>query len=112
MIGERIQYLRHESRMTQKQLAKELQISVGALASYEQDTRRPSIETLVAIAKYFNVSCDFLVALSNKPIPLDEKINYKHRYIMLPESISTDVSAMKDFDTITNFLLYRYKKDV
>ncbi len=109
MIGERIQYLRQERGLTQTQLAKELQISKRALASYEQNVRKPNVDTVVTVAKYFNVSCDYLLLLTNKPTPLDEKKD-KRDYIILPEHISIDSSAMKDFNAIKDYLLFRYNK--
>ena len=37
MIGERIQYLRLEKEMTQKELAKELKVSLKTIQFYEQN---------------------------------------------------------------------------
>ncbi|OLA04559.1 MAG: hypothetical protein BHW12_08820 [Coprobacillus sp. 28_7] len=73
MIGERIQYLRLEKEMTQKELAKELKVSLKTIQFYEQNRNTPETYMIVALAKYFNVSSDYILGLINTPIPLDER---------------------------------------
>ena len=55
--------------MTQAQLAKELNISRPALANYEIGKREPSIEILIKLARYFNVSVDYLVDNTIEMLP-------------------------------------------
>ena len=50
-----------ESEITQKQLAEEIKISPSTLANYVQGTRSPDYDTLMAIARYFSVTTDFLL---------------------------------------------------
>lgn len=47
--------------MTQKQLAKNLDLSPSALGNYIQGKREPDYETLIRIADYFQVTTDFLL---------------------------------------------------
>lgn len=61
MLGARIAALRRESGLSQAELAKRLQISPSAMGMYEQGRREPSMETLVAIAREFGVSTDYLL---------------------------------------------------
>ena len=48
MIGERIQYLRLEKEMTQKELAKELKVSLKTIQFYEQNRNTPETYMIVA----------------------------------------------------------------
>lgn len=73
MIGERIQYLRLEKEMTQKELAKELKVSLKTIQFYEQNRNTPETYMIVALAKYFNVSSDYILGLINTPIPLEKE---------------------------------------
>ena len=47
--------------VTQKQLAEEINISPSTLANYVQGARSPDYETLMEIARYFNVTTDYLL---------------------------------------------------
>lgn len=47
--------------MTQKEVAKQLNIAPSTLGSYAQNTREPDFSTLKSIAKYFDVSIDYLL---------------------------------------------------
>lgn len=61
MLNEKIRSLRLSGRMTQVQLAKALGVSKQCVSNWENDNIQPSVEMLVRIARYFNVSTDFLL---------------------------------------------------
>lgn len=63
MIGNKIKELREEKNLTQEILAKELGVSRPALAHYETEKRQVPIELIPKIAKYFDVSTDYLFGL-------------------------------------------------
>lgn len=65
MLGARIAALRRQAGMNQAQLAELLQISASAVGMYEQGRREPSAQMLLALARAFGVSVDFL--LTGKP---------------------------------------------
>lgn len=48
--------------ITQRQLAKDLNIAPSTLGGYVQGTSEPDFETLKAICAYFGVSVDFLLS--------------------------------------------------
>lgn len=60
-FGERIKKLRTSKKMKQEDLAKKINISKSAIGMYERNEREPSFEMLERIAKYFNVSIDYLL---------------------------------------------------
>lgn len=47
--------LRAENNMSQRELAKKLNISSGAIGMYESGKRMPSLNRAITIAKLFNV---------------------------------------------------------
>ena len=67
MLNERIKELRLSHNLTQKQLADILSISILSMQRFEYGTRRPSLDTLILLANYFNVSLDYLVGRSDNP---------------------------------------------
>ena len=55
--------LRTEANIGQVELAKALGVSNGIISLWENGLREPNMSSLIAIAKFFNVSIDFLVGL-------------------------------------------------
>ena len=51
--------------MSARELARELGVSNTAIHRWEKGLRYPSLEYLVAIAKYFNVTTDYLCGLED-----------------------------------------------
>ena len=61
MLSKQITDLRKKQGMSQSQLAKELNVSPSTIGMYEQGRRVPDLDTLIAMARLFNVSLDYLV---------------------------------------------------
>ena len=64
-IGERILSKRIELKMSMKELAEALGISKGNISGYEKNTFEPSAQTIIKLAKLFNVSTDWLLCGEN-----------------------------------------------
>ncbi|MBQ8764611.1 MAG: helix-turn-helix transcriptional regulator [Clostridia bacterium] len=61
MLLKGLKQIRKERRLTQLKVAMDLNISREALSHYENGKREPSIDMLVQMSEYFNVSIDFLI---------------------------------------------------
>ena len=61
MLGPRIAALRRHAGMNQAELALRLRISPSTVGMYEQGRRAPPVETVVALARLFGVSTDYLL---------------------------------------------------
>ena len=61
LIKERLKELRKENTLTQKQIAKIINKSETGYASWEQGLAEPSINDLILLSNYYNVSIDYLV---------------------------------------------------
>ena len=72
-IGEQIKELLHARKITQKQLAKELNIPPTTLSGYIRDFREPDAETLKIIANYFDVTIDYLLCFNLAAVSQNEK---------------------------------------
>lgn len=57
--------LREDMDITQKELAKQLGMHLTTYREYEQQIRRVPADFLVKLAKYYNVSVDYIVGLTN-----------------------------------------------
>jgi transcriptional regulator with XRE-family HTH domain len=60
-FAETLRRLIENSDISQKQLAQEIKMSPSTLANYVQGSRNPDYDTLIAIARYFNVTTDYLL---------------------------------------------------
>ena len=60
-FGNTIKALIEEQDITQKELATALNVAPSTISSYVQNTREPDFVTLKLIAKYFDVSIDYLL---------------------------------------------------
>ena len=69
VFSKRLSLLRRTSGMTQKQVAQSLSIDRSTYAYYENDKTKPDYGTLVRIARIFQVSCDYLLGLTDSDHP-------------------------------------------
>lgn len=65
ILAERLSLLRKERDMTQKEVSQELGISLNSYQRYETNEREPAAPILVEMAKFYNVSLDYLVGLKD-----------------------------------------------
>lgn len=65
-ISERIKLLRKQKKITQEELAKIINVERSSIAKYETGTT-PSMEILIKIANYFNVTIDYLSGNTSAP---------------------------------------------
>lgn len=64
-LDQKLKYLRTENNMTQRYVAKRLNVARSTIAGYETKSRQPSHEKLTALAELFNVSIDYLLSDTN-----------------------------------------------
>ncbi|MBQ8522233.1 MAG: helix-turn-helix transcriptional regulator [Clostridia bacterium] len=63
VFGENLKLLRLEKGLGQVALANELKLSKGIISLWENGLREPNMSSLITLAKYFNVTIDYLVGL-------------------------------------------------
>ena len=57
-LSNKIIELRKENKISQEQLAKELNVSRQSVSLWENDQSRPSTDKLIELARFFNISID------------------------------------------------------
>ncbi len=65
-LRERLKELRIEQNLTQTDVAKILNVTKMAISHWEKGNSEPSIEQLKILAKYFDVSIDYLVGFTDQ----------------------------------------------
>lgn len=89
-LGGNIKELREAKNLTQRELAKILNIANSTLSQYESNIRIPSDDVKVQIADFFNVSIDYLLgrpfnADKNKDVPKSKAFQLEEEF---PEGVS------------------------
>ncbi len=65
----RIRDLREDRDLTQKEVAEYLHIRQNTYSQYENGQRQLPIEALVALAKYYRTSTDYILGLTDERKP-------------------------------------------
>lgn len=65
----RIKDLREDRDLTQTELAAFLHIKQNTYSQYENGLRQLPIDILIALAKYYNTSTDYILGLTSNPKP-------------------------------------------
>ncbi len=66
-FSEKLKYLMTEKGVTQKEVSQQLNIAPSTLNGYANGYREPDFSTLSSLAKYFDVSADFLLGITTIP---------------------------------------------
>ena len=65
MSNERIREIREDNRITQQKIADLLHIGQRTYADYESGKTRIPVDSLIVLAKHYNVSMDYITGASN-----------------------------------------------
>lgn len=65
----RLRDLREDRDKTQKEVADYLHVRQNTYSQYENGQRQLPIEALIALAKYYHTSTDYLLGLTDCPFP-------------------------------------------
>ncbi len=64
--NESLKAIRKERKKTQKEIATELQVSQALVSAWELGVNKPDIDNLFKLARYYQVSLDYLVSFTPK----------------------------------------------
>lgn len=65
LLNKKIKELREADGLSQKELAEKLGIAKNTLSQYEHNKSNPSLEVIVQLSAFFDVSVDYLLGLSS-----------------------------------------------
>ena len=104
MIGERLLDLRKDAGLTQDELAEIIKINKHSISSYEREKSEPPDTIKVEIAKYFHVSVDYLLGLTDDPNPYP----VYHNVFRLPRKFPEE--AKRSLADYAEFLNQKYSE--
>ena len=105
MLGERISELRRRRKMTQRQLADYLSVSLNSVSLYERNLSTPDDDTKIKIAELFDVSMDYLMGTSSQETSLHK--TQPRPSLLLYENLPPD--AYKELQSFVKYLREKYK---
>ena len=70
----RLKDLREDRDIRQKELAEYLHIRQNTYSQYETEQRQLPIDVLIALAKFYQTSTDYLLGLTDDPLPYHRSI--------------------------------------
>lgn len=65
-LSDKLIELRKKKNLSQQEVANRTGIARTSIQGYENNANSPSIEVLVTLAKFYNVSSDYLLGISTK----------------------------------------------
>ena len=65
-----LKMLRKEKHISQREAAEQLGVSQALLSHYEKGIRECKLDFVVKVADYYNVSCDYLLGISDAYLPI------------------------------------------
>jgi transcriptional regulator with XRE-family HTH domain len=79
-FSEKIKTLRKEYNWKQEELAEKINTDARQVSLYENEKSSPSIETVIKIAKAFNVSIDYLLIeeANKRPLILNDEKTFEN----------------------------------
>lgn len=90
LFGQKLKTLRQEKGITQEQLASKVEIVKSSISGYEKGSIYPSVEVLIKLCKFFDVSADYLLGLSDN---MEFKISH-----LTDEQLSIILSLINQFE--------------
>lgn len=105
----RLKQLRQNHKLTQGELANILGLKPTAISNYESKRNEPSFDKLIALSKYFDVSCDYLLGISDSYLPISGEVLDKDivEFFNLYQQLSdANTKELRDY---AKYLLYRQK---
>ena len=103
----RLKSLRQKRKLTQSELASILGLKPTAISNYESKRNEPSFEKLIALSKYFDVSCDYLLGVSDAYLPVGGEVLDKDIVEFFNLYQQLDAESSKEMREFASYLLYK-----
>ncbi|AOY78145.1 helix-turn-helix domain-containing protein [Clostridium formicaceticum] len=108
-FSHRLKQLRKEKKLTQEDLAIQLNKTRSTVAGYETERKEPDYDTLKKIAEFFDVSIDYLLGHSDTPHSYSSKnciTETKARYGLDNKDLPDE--AIKQIEDYIEFIKQKY----
>ena len=76
-FGERLKELRQQKKLSQRAVAKKLNIDNSTLSGYERNIISPSIDILRSLTMLYNTTSDYILGIDHKQVICVENLSYR-----------------------------------
>ena len=103
----RLKQLRQRHKLTQSELADILGLKPTAISNYESKRNEPSFDKLIALSNYFDVSCDYLLGISDAYLPVGGEVLDKDivDFFNLYQQLSQE--SANELKSYVEYLIYK-----
>lgn len=108
----RLKHLRQKYKLTQGDLAEMLGIKSTAISNYESKRNEPSFDKLIALSEYFDVSCDYLLGVSDAYLPVGGEVLDKDIFDFFQLYQRLDKESSQEVKNYVKYLLYKQEKSM
>ena len=92
----RIKEIRKQLGITARQVAEHINVAESTMSLYESGKREPDIETIVKLAKYFNVTLEYLLGVGDTPSEEERRVLDVASYFYNEEKPADEGELEKD----------------
>lgn len=103
----RLKQLRQKNNLTQGDLADILGLKPTAISNYESKRNEPSFDKLISLCKYFDVSCDYLLGISDAYLPVMGEVLDKDIVDFFDMYQQLDDDSQKAIADYASYLIYK-----
>ena len=106
-FSKRLRLLRQKYRLTQSELADILELKPTAISNYESERNEPSFAKLIALARHFDVSCDYLLGVADSYLPIGGEVLDRDivEFFQLYQQLSAD--SVVELGEYARYLLFK-----
>ncbi len=106
-FSKRLKMLRQKHRLTQSDLAEILELKPTAISNYESERNEPSFGKLIALAQYFDVSCDYLLGVTDSYLRIGGEVLDRDivEFFQLYQQLSS--KSVVELGHFARYLLYK-----
>lgn len=105
MIGERLYDLRKDKGLSQDELGELLNINKHSISAYERGRSEPPDEIKIIFAKFFDVSVDYLLGLTDNPNA------YRDDFHLVKLPINFPSCEEEELKKYIAYLTYKHRND-
>lgn len=111
MFSEQLKKLRNAKGVTQKELSEALFVSQQTVAKWETDRSTPNPEMIAKIARYFNISSDYLLELTDTPTTEESKPKEETKFALFGGDAIDDITdeMYEDVKRYARFIMEQKK---
>ena len=98
--GDILRELRLEKDITQEDLGKALNVSKQTVNNWENNRRKCDSDTLFKLAKFFDVTVDYLLGINENKKPIEDLTEKQKQALILADQLSDE-----EFDNIIRLVI-------